>query len=102
MPDVGRYVITLVIVMFSVSTMISYSYYSLKCSRYLFGYRFGSWYVYVYILSLLLASMWSQDTVINILDTSFAMMAIPTLVGSLLLSPKVMKATREYFRKMNL
>jgi AGCS family alanine or glycine:cation symporter len=102
MPDTGRYIMTLVIVLFSISTMISYSYYSLKCSRYLFGYRFGSWYVYVYILSLLFAAVWSQDTVINILDTSFAMMAIPTLFGSLLLSPKVMKATREYFRKMNL
>ena len=49
LPGIGRYILTLVIVMFSVSTMISYSYYSLKCSRYLFGHRFGSYYVYVYI-----------------------------------------------------
>ncbi len=102
MPGLGRYIMTLVIIMFSISTMISYSYYSLKCSRYLFGYKFGSYYVYVYIASLFFAAIWSQDTVINILDTSFAMMAIPTLIGTLLLSPKVVKATREYFGRMGL
>jgi len=101
-PNFGLYVMTLIIVMFSISTMISYSYYSLKCSRYLFGYKFGSYYVYVYIISLPLAAVWSQDTVINILDTSFGLMAIPTLVGTLLLSPKVVRATKDYFRRMNL
>jgi AGCS family alanine or glycine:cation symporter len=99
-PGMGRYILTLVIFLFSVSTMISYSYYSLKCSRYLFGYKFGSYYVYVYIISLFFAAVWSQDTVINILDTSFALMAVPTMIGSLLLSPRVVKATVDYFRRM--
>ncbi|MEA3297276.1 MAG: sodium:alanine symporter family protein [candidate division Zixibacteria bacterium] len=99
-PGMGRYILTLAIIMFSISTMISYSYYSLKCSRYLFGYRFGSKYVYVYIVSLLFAAVWTQDTVINILDTSFALMAIPTLISTLLLSPRVVEATKDYFRRM--
>ena len=99
-PGFGRYILSLVIVLFSISTMISYSYYSLKCSRYLFGYKFGSKYVYIYIISLPLAAVWTQDVVINILDTSFALMAIPTLLSTLILSPKVMKATKEYFRRM--
>jgi AGCS family alanine or glycine:cation symporter len=102
MPGLGKYMMTVIIVLFSVSTMISYSYYSLKCSRYLFGYKFGEKYIYVYIASLILAAVWSQDTVINILDTAFAMMAIPTLVGTLLLSPKVIHATRDYFKRMKL
>ena len=55
--------------MIAVSTMISYSYYSLKCASYLFGEKFGSWYVYVYLLTLPVAAVWTQDTVINILDT---------------------------------
>ena len=100
MPGVGRYIMTLIIILFSISTMISYSYYSLKCSRYLFGFKFGSYYVYVYIISLLFAAVWSQDTVINILDTSFAFMAVPTLVGTLLLSPKVIALTKDYFKRM--
>ncbi len=100
MPGMGRYMMTLIIIMFSISTMISYSYYSLKCSRYLFGYKFGSYYVYIYILSLPLAAVWSQDIVINLLDTSFALMAIPTLIGALLLSPNVIRASRDYFARM--
>jgi len=100
MPGVGRYLLTLAIILFSVSTMISYSYYSLKCSRYLFGHRFGSRYIYVYIASLLFAAVWSQDLVINILDTSFALMAIPTLTGTLLLSPRVVAAAKDYFSRM--
>ncbi len=102
MPGFGRYVLTLIIVLFSISTMISYSYYSLKCSKYLFGYKFGSYYVYVYIVSLFVSSIWAQDVVINLLDTSFAMMAIPTLIGTLLLSPKVVRATKDYFRRMHM
>jgi AGCS family alanine or glycine:cation symporter len=88
--------------MFSISTMISYSYYSLKCSRYLFGWKFGSYYIYVYILSLILAAVWTQDMLLNFLDTFFAMMAIPTLIGALLLSPAVLRATRDYFKRMKL
>jgi len=102
MPGVGRYILTLAIIMFSLSTMMSYSYYSLKCSRYLFGYKFGSYYVYIYIISLFFAAVWSQDTVINILDTSFAMMAIPTLIGTLLLSRRVVAVTKDYFKRMEL
>lgn len=102
LPGMGRYILTLIIILFSISTMISYSYYSLKCSRYLFGYKFGSYYVYIYIISLFVSSIWTQDMVINILDTSFAMMAIPTLIGTLLLSPKVVAAMKDYYSRMQL
>ena len=102
MPGMGRYIMTLVIFMFSISTMISYSYYSLKCSRYLFGDKIGSQYVYIYIISLPFAAVWTQDLVINMLDTSFALMSIPTLIGAILLSPKVISATKDYFRRMNI
>jgi AGCS family alanine or glycine:cation symporter len=102
MPGYGAYILAIVIVLFSISTMISYSYYSLKCSRYLFGFKFGSYYVYVYILSLFFAAVWTQEVVINILDTSFAMMAVPTLLSTLLLSPAVVRALKDYFRRMNM
>ena len=102
MPGLGRYILTLVIFMFSISTMISYSYYSLKCSRYLFGDKFGSKYVYIYIISLPFAAVWTQGLVINMLDTAFALMSIPTLVGAILLSPKVIAATKDYFKRMKI
>ncbi len=102
LPGVGQMVLTLIIVLFSISTMISYSYYSLKCAKYLFGERVGGWYVYIYLVSLPAASIWSQDTVLNIIDTCFALMAIPTLIGALLLSPKVVSALKDYYVRMGL
>ncbi len=99
---IGKLVLAIVITLFSISTMISYSYYSLKCSRYLFGSKFGQYYIYVYLASILLSALWTQDTVINILDTAFALMAFPTLVGTLLLSPKVIAALKDYFVRMKI
>jgi AGCS family alanine or glycine:cation symporter len=101
-PGFGAFIIAAVVVLFAVSTMMSYSYYSVKCAIYLFGSRVGNYYVYVYVLSLIPAAIWSQATVINMLDTSFALMSIPTLIGALLLSPRVYRATRDYFRRMRL
>ncbi|UCC45803.1 MAG: alanine:cation symporter family protein [Candidatus Zixiibacteriota bacterium] len=99
---IGRYMLTLIIVLFSVSTMISYSYYSLKCSKYLFGNKIGSFYVYIYLISLPVAAVLSATTVINIIDTCFALMAIPTLTGALLLSGRVNSALKDYFKRMGL
>jgi AGCS family alanine or glycine:cation symporter len=96
---VGRGLLTLMILLFSVSTLISYSYYSKKCARYALGERWGDRYEYVYLGSIFLGAMWTQDMVINMLDTAFAMMAVPTMVSTLLLSPRVLAATRDYFAR---
>jgi len=98
----GQWLLTAIIALFSVSTMISYSYYSLKCAKYLFGDRVGGMYVWIYLISLPLAAIWSQGLVLNIIDTCFALMAIPTLTGALLLSPSVIRALKDYFRRMGI
>jgi len=96
----GLGILTLVIVLFSMSTLISYSYYSRKCAIYALGERWGARYEWVYIGSIVLGAVWTQDLVINMLDTAFAMMSIPTVLSALLLSPRVVAATRDYFRRM--
>ncbi len=100
MPSFGRAILTLVIVLFSVSTLISYAYYGRKCAIYVLGERWGARYQYVYIGSILLGATWTQSLVINMLDTAFAMMAIPTVLSALLLAPHVTRATRDYFQRM--
>ena len=100
MPDIGKLILAVIFCLFAISTMISYSYYSLKCSCYLFGKKPGSHFIYIYLALIPIAALWSQNTIINIIDTAFAMMAIPTLVSSLLLSPKVITASKEYFNRM--
>lgn len=102
MPGVGKIILTLVIIMFAISTMISLSYYSVKCAQYLFGKRVGSYYVYVYLLSLPVAAVWSQAVVLDIADTAYALMVIPTITSTLALSPKVVAALKDYLQRMQI
>jgi AGCS family alanine or glycine:cation symporter len=97
----GVHLLSCVIVSFGLSTMISYSYYCQKCARYVLGESLGGRYVYLYLASIPLGAVWAQATVVNILDTAFALMAIPTLVGTLLLSPTVIAKTRDYFSRID-
>jgi AGCS family alanine or glycine:cation symporter len=101
LPQVGGLLLTGVVLLFSVSTLISYSYYSQKCAKHVLGEKLGGNYIYVYLLTLPIAAAWTQETVINILDTAFALMAVPTLTGALLLSPKVVAAMRDYFDRID-
>ena len=98
LPGIGRYLLTAAIVLFSISTMMSYSYYSQKCAKFLFGDDWGHKYIYIYLVVLPIAAIWSQDGVVNMLDTAFALMGYPTLIGALLLSPRVAEAATTYFR----
>jgi AGCS family alanine or glycine:cation symporter len=99
LPGFGRPALTVVILLFALSTLVSYSYYSQKCARYLLGDRWGGRYTYVYLGSILLGAVWTQDLVINMLDTAFALMAVPTVTTALILSPKVSAAARDYFSR---
>ena len=100
MPYLGSVVLLLTFSLFAVSTMISYSYYSVKCARYLLGKRIGSQYVYIYLLLLPFAANWNQATAVNIIDTTFALMVIPTLTATTLLAPKVVEEMRRYFKEL--
>ncbi len=102
MPGFGKPILILVVSLFAISTMISYSYYGLKCAKYLFGNKIGQYYIYPYLLTLPIAAYLTENTVINIIDTCFAFMAVPTLISTLLLSRKVIEALRDYFRRMGI
>ena len=101
-PDFGSIILSFIVTLFALSTMVSYSYYSVKCARYLFGNQIGDKYIYIYLLLLPAGAIWNQSTVINMVDTAFALMAIPTLTGALLLSRKVMVEYREYSKRMGI
>jgi AGCS family alanine or glycine:cation symporter len=41
-----------------------------------------------------------MDLVLNLIDISFALMAIPTMISGLILAPKVMKEAKVYFERL--
>lgn len=54
---------------------------------------------YFYILSVVFGAVASIGAVINIIDSSFAMMAIPTMLSTIILAPKVVAAAKDYFER---
>lgn len=98
-PYVGIPILVLCVVIFAITTMFTYSYYGTKCLGYLIGAERKYYYNYFYLVSILLGSIMTIGAVINIIDGMFAMMAIPTMLSTLLLAPKVVEASRTYFKR---
>ncbi len=98
--DVGRYILMISVVIFSMSTMIGYSYYGSKCTSYLFGSQFKKYYRIFYVLTLVIASLVTLDIAINFVDGMYALMAFPTMLATLLLAPRVMQEAKRYFASM--
>lgn len=100
MPGIGKYLLLLCIAVFSISSLFSYSYYGTKCMSFLFGVKNQGIYNYIYILSIIVGATTSLSMMINLIDTFFAMMAIPTMTATIILAPKVVKEARSYFSRM--
>ena len=97
MPGFGPYLLTLCVICFSTSTMFAYSYYGAKCMGFLIGAERQHIYNYFYVALMVVAAVVSLDAAISLIDGAFALMAIPTMISTILLAPKVMQATRTYF-----
>ncbi len=86
-----------VVVILSLTTMFGGWYYGTKCFAFLVGAEYEHWFRYFFIATILFGSVVSIDVVFNLIVGAYGLMAIPTMTATLLLSPKVMAAAREYF-----
>jgi AGCS family alanine or glycine:cation symporter len=100
LPAFGTYLLIISVLTFSVSSMLSYSYYGTKCLGFLIGAERQNLYNYFYVFSIIFGAIASLDAVINLIDGMFALMAIPTMISALLLSPKVREASKDYFARL--
>ena len=98
----GTAVVFICVLSFGISTMFTYSYYGAMCARFLFGKKGQKIYSYVFIATILFFASISLESAINIIDGSFAMMAIPTLISSILLAPKIVELAKTYFAEKSL
>lgn len=100
MPGIGKYLLMICIAVFSISSLFSYSYYGTKSTSFLFGAKNKKIYNYFYIASILLGAVASLDMMINLIDSAFALMAIPTMIATILMAPRVMKEVKKYRQKL--
>ncbi|HIB46684.1 MAG TPA: alanine:cation symporter family protein [Flavobacteriaceae bacterium] len=99
-PTYGKYALMLCIAVFSISSLFSYAYYGTKCMSFLFGAKNKGIYNYFYIASIILGATTSLGMMINLIDTFFALMAIPTMLATIILAPKVVGEAKRYFASL--
>ncbi len=98
LPGQGGYIVAIGMAFFAFSTAISWSYYGDRSVEYLFGRRMVMPYRVLFCLLLPVGAAIELELVWAISDIFNALMAWPNLVGLLLLSPLVLRKTREYFK----
>ncbi len=99
-PYVGGYLLTLVVFFLSTSTVLTFWYYGGKCANFLFGTSFEKLYVWFYLVLIVVGAVTSFSVVINVIDIMYATMAIPTMISTLLLAPKVKQEAKKYFANL--
>ena len=93
----GDKIITLSILLFALSTAISWSFYGDRSSEYLFGPKAIMPYRWVYVLFVFLGGIASLEGVWKFGDAALGFMTLPNLFAIILLSTKLKSMTREYF-----
>ena len=93
----GGYIVTVGIILFAYSTILGWCYYGEKSIEYLFGVKSILPYRIVFILFIGVGSVAKLSLVWNISDTLNGLMAVPNLIGLILLTPVVVSETKKYF-----
>ncbi|WP_019026820.1 alanine/glycine:cation symporter family protein [Colwellia piezophila] len=97
-PNIGSYLLMVMVFFLSTSTVLTFWYYGSKCSEFLFGQTFERVYKQFYLMLIIVGAVASLSMVINFITFMYALMAIPTMISTLLLSSKVRKATQKYIK----
>ncbi len=95
------HIISLGLLLFAFSTIISWSYYGSRGAQYLLGEKAIKPYYYLYGLFVFFGSVWGLDLVWNFVDMVITFMTIPNLIAILLLAPVMKKEIDNYFKQKN-
>lgn len=100
-PGFGSYILLLCIVFFASTSLFSYSWYGSRCFAFIAGEDYKHYYNYIYVATIVFGAVASLTTIFSLIDGAFAIMAIPTMISSLILAPKVIAAAKDYFQRIN-
>ncbi len=92
------YILTVAVVLFAFSTMLSWSYYGLQGWMFLFGRSKASDYAYkiLFCLFVIIGSAASLGAVTDFSDAMIFAMAVPNVIGLFFLYPKVKEELTRY------
>ena len=84
--DFGGIVVAVALSMFAFSTILGWSYYGEKCLEYLFGTATAKPYRALFVVAVFIGTVRSLDFVWTLSDLMNGLMALPNLVGLILLA----------------
>jgi len=92
------YVLTLAVLLFAISTMISWSYYGLQSWKYLFGRSKAAdlCYKILFIAFIIIGASASMGAVFAFSDAMILALVFPNMIGLLILFPKVKEELKRY------
>lgn len=97
---VGIVALGFVALSLSTTTMFTGWYYGAKCFGFLMGARWQPYFRWFFIAAVIFGASVSIDVVFNLISASYGLMAIPTMVSSLILAPRVVVAAKDYFARL--
>ncbi|MGB1042783.1 MAG: alanine/glycine:cation symporter family protein [Tenacibaculum sp.] len=92
------YVLTIAVILFAFSSMISWSYYGYQAWSYLFGRekRTGNIYKIIFCIFTVIGAAATLNAVIDFSDAMVFSMMVPNMIGLILLAPKVITELKRY------
>lgn len=98
------YVLTIAIVLFAFSTMVSWSYYGLQSWKYLFGKGKVADLTYkvLFLIFVVVGAAATLDAVIKFSDAMILALVFPNMIGLLLLFPRVREEMKRYIGAINI
>ena len=95
----GHLIVTIGVVLFGISTAISWSYYGDRAVVYLAGTGYVLPYKIVFVIMNFLGAIFSLEIVWNFGDSALGLMSLPNLIALIFLGRKVKRMTDDYFAR---
>jgi AGCS family alanine or glycine:cation symporter len=93
----GDKIVTISVLLFAVSTAISWSYYGDRSANYLFGKKAILPYKWIFVIFVFIGAIAELEAVWAFGDAALGFMTFPNLLAIILLSTPLLKMTRKYF-----
>jgi len=97
--DWGHLIVVFGVLLFGVSTAISWSYYGDRCAHYLFGHKAVMPYKAVFLAAHYTGAVIPLAVVWSLGDVALAIVIWPNLIALLFLAPVVVEETKSYFER---
>ena len=96
----GQYIVSIGLLLFAFSTAVAWSYYGDRAVTYLVGVQWVTAYRVLYVIAFFLASVIDTTLVWQLAAVTLTMMAIPNLIGILLLHREMRDTVAQYWEEI--